>query len=117
MDSLEYTGPTSTVRPLPGRVLLEIEPPLATYHSIIIPETSRLHRAPDSITLTARVLAIGYGGFYENISPRKWKHRPGVFPSDVLLGNRVVFKALLSDLDCKVILTSVTRIEAVIEEE
>lgn len=108
MTSLEYTGPIENVRPLPGRILLELERPEEKSGSIVIPEKAR-DQKPDQTTVFAKVLAVGYGRFYEG-----GKFNCGVNEKDLAPGDRVAYRSLMQDMGCRVILTSVTRVDAVV---
>lgn len=110
MKSLEITTTLpSHIHPLPGRVLLEIEPKPSTAGLLHLPNSARTQQHTDT-ALFARVLAVGYGPYYDDK-----KVHSGVNESDVRPGDRVVFKALMQDLNCKVILTGVSRLEAVVD--
>jgi hypothetical protein len=117
MDSVEYTGDPALLRCLPGRVLLEIEPLPDKIGSIAVPETARTQKVTD-ISLTAKVLKVGYGGFSERVEKngkRVFKTFPGVHHDDFKVGDRVRFRALMADLNRKMIVTSVHRLDAVLE--
>jgi co-chaperonin GroES (HSP10) len=108
MTSLEYTGPIESVRPLPGRILLELERSPGKSGSIVIPDRAR-DQKPTDTTVFAKVLAVGYGCFYED-----GKFNCGVNEEDLAPGDRVAYRSLMQDMGCKVILTSVTRVDAVV---
>ncbi len=110
MTSLELTPEQAAqgYRPLAGRVLLEIEASPDRIGSIVVPEVARDKGLRDALQV-ARVLAIGYGAFYE-----AGECLPGITEGDVAIGDRVLFAALAQDLNRTVILTAVTRIAAVL---
>ncbi len=110
MDSLELTPEQAAAgyRPLAGRVLLEIEANPDRIGAIVVPETARDKGMRDALQI-ARVLAIGYGAFYD-----AGERLQGIAEGDVAVGDRVAFAALAQDLNRKVILTAVTRIAAVL---
>lgn len=105
------------VRPRTGRVLLEVP-----RHSKIAAEVEGFVRAklyaPDAacdhqITEThqkARVLKVGYGAFYED-----GVKYPGVTEDDFAIGDTVIFRPLLLELNAPFILTDVRRVDARIE--
>lgn len=99
----------SHATPLPGRIILEIEPKLDRIGNIHVPDSARDQITSDT-HLFAKVLAIGYGPYYDDK-----KLHGGLLPEDVAVGDRVVFRALMQDLNCKVILTGVSRVDAVVE--
>lgn len=119
MTSLDLTHMNlpSMVIPLAGRIILDIEPKPERIGSLHVPDIAREQVTSDT-SLLARVVSVGYGPYYEGDTVNgKMKHKrhPGVTRDDVRPGARVVFRALMQDLNCKRILTSVTRIDAVIE--
>jgi hypothetical protein len=110
-----------SIRPLPGRIMLAVESNPDQIGSILIPETAQRHTGRD-VSLFATVLSVGYGPFWymDEVDPKtkrggKARWHPGLTPGEVKAGDRVRFRALLSDLNTKRILTSVTRVDAVIE--
>lgn len=115
-NHLDHIDP-STVRLLSGRALIEIDPPEEKDGSIHIPGVAQA-RNPDasSVALTGKILAIGYGDFLDNDSgTKKLKLRRGIQPGDVLIGDRVRFRATLDDLDQTRVIVNVLRLDAVIE--
>lgn len=110
MTSLELTPEqvAAGYRPLAGRVLLEIEANPNRIGNIIVPESARDKGLRDALQI-ARVLAIGYGAFYE-----AGERLPGIPEGDVAVGDRVLFSALAQDLNRSVILTATTRVVAVL---
>lgn len=114
VNSLELSSlQASGARPLPGRILLEFDAPLTMAGLIHIPESAQT-QAPDRTQLvTATVVAIGYGAFYEQENG-KLKRRPGIAEGDVKPGDRVAYSPLLQDLNRKFLLTTVTRVEGVL---
>lgn len=119
MDSVEFTGDPTTCRPLPGRVLLRIEKHDAmTTGGLFVPQIARDHKVTDT-ALNAMVLAIGYGPYYDRaeLNSKGWPKRlPGVAPGDVKPGDRVRFKPLMLEMNCAMVVTSVSRLEAVWEK-
>ncbi len=112
MDSMELTERQINARPLPGRILLRVYEHPAMIGSIVIPDSARAQTTRD-IALQADVVAVGYGEYYEGAPKAKWYR--GLTVDDVKPGDVVVFKTLCSDLNKRYLLTSCTRIEAVIE--
>jgi co-chaperonin GroES (HSP10) len=110
MTSLELTPEQAAAgyRPLAGRVLLEIEAPDAMIGALHVPETAQRKTERDALQI-GRVLAIGFGAFYD-----QGERLPGIADGDVMPGDRVLFAALAKDLNKRVILTAVTRIAAVL---
>lgn len=111
MTSLELTAEQAQAgyRPLAGRILLEIERSAAMIGALHVPEVAQDKTERDELQ-TARVLAVGYGRFREG---GEWF--PGIAEGDVKPGDRVLFAALMKDLNRAVILTAVTRVAAVVE--
>lgn len=113
MTSLEFVfDQQNPVKPLPGRIAIRVDKPPAMIGSLHVPESARTQTERD-LCLTGTVLAIGHGPFYEG-SP-KYKRYQGLLAEDVQVGDRVIFKALLKDLNRDCLLTVVTRVEGVIE--
>lgn len=112
MTSLELTPEQAAAgyRPLAGRVLLELEPPAEKDGAIVIPETARTQTVERTHLLIGRILAIGYGEYCEG---GEWY--AGVREGDLARGDRVLVAPLLKDLNTRVLLTGVTRIEAVVD--
>ena len=110
MTSLELTEQQAREgwRPLAGRVLLRLHRHAAIIGSIVIPDSARDHSERDT-AVEATVLAVGYGPFYDQ---GEW-HK-GVRPEDVAVGDRVFVMTLAKDLNRHVILTAVTRLQAVL---
>jgi co-chaperonin GroES (HSP10) len=111
VTSLELTPEQAAqgYRPLAGRILLEIERNPSMIGSLHVPEVAQDKTERDELQ-TAKVLAIGYGRFREG---DEWF--PGITEGDVKPGDRVLFAALMKDLNRAVILTAVTRVAAVVE--
>jgi hypothetical protein len=104
----------STIRLLPGKVMLDIDPLPDHIGSLFIPDSARVQKVTD-ISHTGVVVAIGYGEFYykdENKRLQRVIVSPETHPH---VGNRVVFRLLMSDLNEKRITTDVRRIDAVVE--
>lgn len=114
MDSVNLTTEQiSHVRPLPGRVLLEIEAKPEMIGSIVAPEIARDKKALEDPLQIGRVLAIGYGGHHEYVE-RKLKRFDGFTTEDVQPGDRVLFRALASELNQRFVLTDARRVDAVV---
>ena len=111
MTSLELTPEQAAqgYRPLAGRVLLEIERNPTMIGSLHVPEVAQDKTERDELQI-ARVLAVGYGTFFDGT-----ESLPGIAEGDVKPGDRVLFAALVKDLNRAVILTAVTRVAAVVE--
>jgi co-chaperonin GroES (HSP10) len=111
MTSLELTPSQAAAgyRPLAGRVLLELEPPAEKDGSIVIPETARTQTPERTQLIIGKVLAIGFGEYCEG---GEWY--PGVRDGDLAPGDRVLVAPLVKDLNRRVLMTAVTRIEAVL---
>ena len=109
MTSLELTPEQAAAgyRPLAGRVLLRVEQPPEQVCSIVIPQTAQRQTERDAL-LIGEVLAIGFGAFYD-----AGERIAGIAEGDVAIGDRVLFAALLQDINKRVILTTTTRIAAV----
>jgi hypothetical protein len=130
-------GWVDRVRPIAGRVLLEVPRKEIHYEEtdfpkvrteeinanpskyrlfvtakggpIILPETARDHRITDTHQ-PARVLRVGYGQFWED-----GQLYPGVNQDDFVPGDWVIFRPLLLELNVPYILTDVRRIDGRIE--
>ena len=111
MDSLELDSRQISARPLPGRILLELDAPLTMAGLIHIPESAQARKTDRDQAIPATVIAIGYDSFHETVNG-KLKRIPGITEGDVKLGDRVLYRPLVSDLNRKWILTSVARVEA-----
>lgn len=111
MTSLELTAEQAAAgyRPLAGRILLEIERNPSMVGSIHVPEVAQDKTERDELQV-AKVLAIGYGTFFDGT-----ESLPGIAEGDVKPGDRVLFAALMKDLNRATILTAVTRVQAVVE--
>lgn len=115
MTSLELTPEQASARPLPGRVLLELDAPLTMDGLLHIPQTAQERTPERDHLLPARIIAIGYGEYWETDSATsKLKRFPGLRLDDVTPGDRVLYHPLLQDLDKRFLLTSVTRLEAIL---
>lgn len=114
MTSLELTEQQINARPLPGRILLHVHEHPAMIGALHVPDSARTQTERD-LALQATVLAVGYGEFYESSGTGKYKRYPGLTVDDVKAGDVVCFTALKKDLNRQWLLTSVTRVEAVME--
>lgn len=116
MNHLDHIDP-STIHLLKGRALIAIDPPAEMVGSLHVPGTAQTRNADtDSVALTGTILAIGYGDFlHTDEGTKKLKLRRGIQPGDVLIGDKVRFRATLDDLDQSRAIVNVLRIDAVLE--
>jgi hypothetical protein len=96
------------VRPLPGRVLLQVPPGPKFVNAIEIPDSARDHKFTDTHQ-HARVIKVGYGHFYED-----GVKYPGVYSEDFMPGDWIIFRPLLMELNAAYVLTDVRRVDAVV---
>lgn len=82
---------------------------LTAHGALILPESCRDHSITDTHQ-RGKVLKVGYGEFWD-----EGKLYPGVTESDIQVGDWVIFRPLLMELNASIILTDVRRIDARIE--
>jgi hypothetical protein len=118
---IDFTpGNHSHARPVAGKIVLDIDPLPEKIGSLFTPETSRnLNDPMRNISHTGVVVAVGYGPFgHDTESPgskKRYKRWPGLTPEDVRVGDRVVFRLVMSDLGKQRVITDVRRVDGVIE--
>ena len=108
-DALVQSLDLSTIRLRPGQVIIDQDPLPAKDGSLFLPQRNA---QPDHPASTGTVLAIGTGPF-KYVDGSKTKT---YWPPDIKVGDRVVYRLLLSDLNRKRVFTDVRRIDAVIED-
>jgi hypothetical protein len=118
--AIDFT-PGSGARPVAGRIVLDIDPLPERIGSLFVPESSRdLNDPIRDVSHTARVVAVGYGPFGEDDNLGKVKKRfrrwPGLTPTDVAPGDRVIFRLLMSDLNQRRVIADVRRVDAVVAD-
>lgn len=101
---------------LPGRILIQQDLPDEKLGSLFLPQRDAREDHPAN---TGTVLAIGHGEFeyVDESTPGKKKLRlhPGFNPDEIGVGDKVIFRLLLSDLNRGRIFTDVRRVDGVIE--
>lgn len=111
---VESLDPT-TIHLLPGKVIIDQDPPESQIGSLFLPQRDHTEQHPAN---TGTVAAIGHGEFFydeESNGKRKRKLHPGLAPDELRVGDRVVFRLLALDLNRKRIFTDVRRIDGVLE--
>lgn len=105
----------TTAQVLPGNIVIDLDPLPEQIGSLFVPDTARVQRVTD-ISHTGIIVAVGYGEFWRT-EDGKTKHYCGLTERDFRVGDRVVFRMLMSDLNQKRIITDVRRIDAVVEDQ
>lgn len=114
-DHLVQSLDPSTISLLPGRVIIDQDPLPDKEGSIFLPQRDDQPNHPAN---TGTVVAVGYGEFYyddESTGKKKQRLHPGFTPEELGVGDRVVYRLLLSDLNRKRVFTDVRRIDGVIK--
>lgn len=115
LDRYLQTIDPATIRLLPGRILIDQDPPPTMHGSLHLPQADA---QPDHPANTGTVLAIGYGSFTytdESRGRKRLATHSGLSLEDVKVGDRVVYRLLMSDLNRKWVVTDIRRVDAVIE--
>jgi hypothetical protein len=115
-DRYLQTLDPSTIRLPAGRVMIAQDPLPEKEGSILLPQRDA---QPDHPANTGTVLAIGHGSFQyddESTGRRRRVTHTGLGPDDVQVGDRVVYRLLMSDLNQGVVMTDIRRVDAVIEK-
>lgn len=103
-------------RPLAGRIILELEPAPDKIGSLYTPETTQTQREQCQF---AKVIAVGYGPYAipeeQPDGKKKLKRYAGVDPSELAIGDRVLYRPLLNEVGLKRIVTDVRRVDGVVE--
>ena len=117
-DRYLQTLDPSTIRLPAGRILIDQDPlPTKTHSGLYLPQRDD---QPDHPANTGTVLAIGHGSFqYDDDSTGKRRRvtHTGLQPDDLNVGDRVVYRLLMSDLNQRRVMTDIRRVDAVIETE
>ena len=112
MTSIELTKEQIELgyRPLAGRILVELERPDTMAGALHIPQVAQTQTPERTQLLIGRVLAIGYGCYVEG-----GESFGGILRGDLNRDDRILIAPLLQDLNKGIVLTSVTRVEGVLE--
>jgi hypothetical protein len=105
----------STIRLLPGRVIIAQDPLPDKEGSLYLPQRTD---QPDHPANTGTILAIGHGPFKyidESTGTKKSSTHPGLTTEDAKAGDRVIYRLLMSDLNQGRVFADIRRIDAVIE--
>lgn len=113
ITTLDLIDPT-TIRPMPGVAIVELDPLPERIGSLFVPDIARATEVTDT-SHTGIVLAVGYGRFGALDAKKRMKAYPGVTEEDFGVGDRVVFRLLMYEMNQKRALVDVNRIDAVIE--
>lgn len=114
-DRLVNSLNIGTIRLLPGKVIIDQDPLPDKEGSLFLPQRDDKADHPAN---TGTVLAIGHGSFeYDDESTGKKRrvNHSGLSSDDVKVGDRVIYRLLLSDLNRKRVFTDIRRIDGVIE--
>jgi len=106
----------STIRLRPGVVIIDQDPLPGKDGSLFLPQTTD---RPDHPSNTGTVLAIGHGEFFyddESTGKNKQRLHSGLNHDEVGVGDRVIYRLLMTDLNRKRVVTDIRRIDGVIEE-
>jgi hypothetical protein len=104
-----------TLKLLPGKVLIDQDPLPDKEGSLFLPQRDDQPNHPAN---TGTVVALGYGEFFyddESSGKKKQKLHSGFRPDELGVGDRVVYRLLMSDLNRKRVFTDIRRIDGVIE--
>lgn len=109
-DALVQSLDLSTIRLRPGQVIIDQDPLPIKEGSLFLPQRDA---QPDHPANTGKILAIGEGAlkYRDELTGRMKTY----WPQDIKVGDRVVYRLLMSDLNRGRIFTDVRRIDAVIE--
>lgn len=103
------------IRLLPGKVIIDQDPLPEKEGSLFLPQRDDKADHPAN---TGTILAIGHGSFEfddESTGRKRRVMHSGLDVGDVKVGDRVIYRLLLSDLNRKRVFTDIRRIDGVIE--
>lgn len=98
--------------PLPGKCVLRPDPAPDVVGSIIVPAMAQGRTVTD-VALPCTVVSVGYGRFRDSTRRRPW---PGVTPEDFGIGDRVLVRMTLENLNRRYIVSDVRRVDGVLED-